>query len=418
MTTTKTTTNKYDVIVIGGGPAGMMTAGTAGARGKRVLLIEKNNQLGAKLRITGGGRCNITNHEPHLQTLLKHYGQAEKFLYSAFAIFGVEDTFAFFTTRNLPLVVQAGNRVFPQTEKAADVERVMEEYCSTNHVTILTNAPVAKIIAENRQITGIIAKGVTYTADSIVLATGGVSHRETGSTGDGFGWLRDLGHTVAAPTPSIVPIAVKDAWVRSLAGVTLAAMKVSFFVGDKKQFSKKGSLLFTHFGLSGPLILNSAKKISDLMHQGTVTGAIDIYPDKDFHILEQEILALFDANKNKSFKNLCKYFVPPGMAGAVLSLLDSSLQDKKVHSVTKDERKKIIHLLKALPFTVQGLMGYDRAVIADGGVLITEVDMKTMRSKKYSNLYITGDLLHVDRPSGGFSLQLCWTTGYVAGQNA
>lgn len=418
MPTSSTTTNNYDVIVIGGGPAGMMAAGTAGARGKRVLLIEKNNQLGAKLRITGGGRCNITNREPHLQTLLRHYGRAEKFLYSAFSIFGVEDTFTFFTTRGLPLVVQGANRVFPQTEKAADVERVMEEYCTSNRVTIITGSPVAKIITENGQITGVVAKGVTYTADSIVLATGGVSHRETGSTGDGFGWLRDLGHTVAAPTPSIVPIAVKDAWVRSLAGVTLATMKVYFFVAGKKQFSKSGSLLFTHFGLSGPLILNSAKKISDLLHQGTVTGAIDIYPAKDFHILEQDILTLFDANKNKTFKNLCKYFVPPGLAGAVLSLLDSALQDKKVHSVTKDERKKIIHLLKALPFTVQGLMGYDRAVIADGGVLITEIDMKTMRSKKYPNLYITGDLLHVDRPSGGFSLQLCWTTGYVAGQNA
>jgi len=409
---------KYDVIVIGGGPAGMMAAGTAGARGKRVLLIEKNKRLGEKLRITGGGRCNITNSNPHLSSLLKYYGKAEPFLYSPFDIFGVADTFEFFTSRGLPLKIEAENRVFPQTESAPDVERVMEEYCRDGGVEILSETPVEKIVALAGKVTGVVAGGKTYNAESVILATGGLSHKETGSTGDGFKWLKDLGHKIAEPTPSIVPIAVKEAWVKNLSGTSLELMKVSFLVDGKRQFSKTGRILFTHFGLSGPLILNSAKKIGDLLHQGKVIGMIDLYPAQDFHVLEQEILAFFDRNKNKTFKSICKEFLPAGFATTILSLLDSAVTEKRVHSITKEERKAMVHLLKGLPFTVAGLMGYDRAVVADGGVEIGEVDMKTMRSKKYANLYITGDLLHVERPSGGFSLQLCWTSGYVAGQNA
>ncbi len=408
----------YDVIVIGGGPAGMMAAGTAGARGKEVLLIEKNKKLGEKLRITGGGRCNIANNEPDIRKLLARYGKAEQFLYSSFAQFGVKETFDFFESRGLPLITEAGNRVFPKTERAIDVEQCMEKYCKDGNVTILTDAPVKRIIADGGLITGVVAKSMTYTADSFIIATGGMSHPETGSTGDGFAWLRNLGHVVADATPSIVPIAVKDAWIKSLAGVTLSNMKIQFFADGKKQFSKSGNVLFTHFGLSGPLILNSAKDIGDLLHSGTVTGTIDVYPKKDFSVLDQEIIALFDAHKNKTFKNFAKAFMPPGMSGAILSLFDESLQEKKVHSVSKEERKLIVHILKALPFTVKGLMGYDRAVVADGGIPVAEIDTRTFASKKYPNLYLTGDLLHVNRPTGGFSLQLCWTTGYVAGNNA
>jgi predicted Rossmann fold flavoprotein len=298
------------------------------------------------------------------------------------------------------------------------VERVMEEYCRDGGVEILSETAVEKIVARAGKVTGVVAGGKTYNAESVILATGGLSHKETGSTGDGFKWLKELGHKIAEPTPSIVPIAVKESWVKNLSGTSLDMMKVSFLVDGKRQFSKTGRILFTHFGLSGPLILNSAKKIGDLLHQGKVIGMIDLYPAQDFHVLEQEILAFFDRNKNKTFKSICKEFLPAGLSATILSLLDGTVTEKRVHSITKEERKAMVHLLKGLPFTVAGLMGYDRAVVADGGVEIAEVDMKTMRSKKYTNLYITGDLLHVERPSGGFSLQLCWTSGYVAGQNA
>ena len=412
------TTDTYDVIVVGGGPAGMMAAGAAGARGKRVLLIEKNKRLGEKLRITGGGRCNITNDEDDLRKFLSHYGKAEQFLYSSSSEFNKNDTFSFFTSRGLPLVVEANKRAFPHTHNATDVERVMEEYCKAGNVEILLGTPVEKILSEDGRITGVVAKGRTYTCKSLVLATGGASHKETGSTGDGFGWLTGLGHTVSDPTPSIVPLAVREGWVKSLAGITLEAMKIHFYVDGVKKFSKSGRLLFTHFGLSGPLILNSSKQVADLLHEGAVTAKIDVQPTRDFQALEKYILALFDEHKNKTLKNICKEFVPPGMTSAVLAFFDESLQEKKVHSVTKEERREIIHLLKAMPLSVKGLMGFDRAVVADGGLVLEEVDTRTMGSKKIPNLFVTGDLLHINRPSGGFSLQLCWTSGYVAGKNA
>lgn len=408
----------YDVIVVGGGASGMMAAGTAALRGKKVLILEKNKILGQKLAITGGGRCNITNAEYDTRLLLKKYGEAEPFLYSSFAQFGVKETFSFFEKKGLPLVVQARKRVFPHTERATDVKNIMIGYCTHPNIIIKTNISVDKILKKDGVASGVVAKGVTYTATSVVLATGGMSHPETGSTGDGFKWLQDLGHSIHKPTPSIVPLAVKDTWVKSLAGVSLSFMKISFLVDGKRAFSKTGKILFTHFGLSGPLILNSAKKVGDLLHTGEVTAAIDLYPDTEFDILEKKILSVFENNKNKKFKNIVKEFVPDGMTDAVLSLLPINFSDKKVHSVLKEDRKKIIHLLKAMPVTVVGLMGYDRAVVADGGVSLTEIDTKTMESKKVKNLYVTGDLLHINRPSGGFSLQLCWTTGFVAGDNA
>lgn len=407
----------YDVIIIGGGASGMMVAGTAALRGKKVLILEKNKDMGQKLAITGGGRCNVTNAEYDTRLLLKNYGEAEPFLYSSFSQFGVKDTFSFFEKRGLPLVVQARKRAFPHTERASDVKNIMITYCTHSNVVIKTNTSVEKILKKDSVVSGVVAKGITYTATSVVIATGGMSHPETGSTGDGFKWLQDLGHTIHKPTPSIVPLAVKDAWVKGLAGVSLSFMKVSFFVDGKRAFSKTGKILFTHFGLSGPLILNSAKKVGDLLHTGEVTATIDMYPDTEFDVLEKKILSVFENNKNKTFKNIVKEFAPDGITDAVLSLLPVSFADKKVHSVLKEDRKKIIHLLKAMPMTVTGLMGYDRAVVADGGVLLTEIDTKTMESKKVKNLYITGDLVHINRPSGGFSLQLCWTTGYVAGEN-
>ncbi|MES2203474.1 MAG: NAD(P)/FAD-dependent oxidoreductase [Patescibacteria group bacterium] len=410
----------YDLIVVGGGASGLMAAGRAAELGARVLLLEKNKKLGEKIKISGGGRCNITNAELDPRVLLRAYGKAEQALYSLFAQFGVKDTFSFFESRGLPLVVQARNRAFPKSEKAADVLQVLEGYMRKGNVVVKTSSPVTAVHHDKENITGVSVGKDTYRAAIYVFATGSVSHPETGSTGDGWKWLRTIGHTVRQPTPTIVPLATQEEWSKKLAGVSISGMKITFFMERKKAFTETGKLLFTHFGISGPLILNSAGRVADLLQDGSVTATIDVYPATDLGAVEKNIVAAFDANKNRTLKNVLKEFIPEGTTRGITVLLEHNGLDmsKQVNAVTKEERRKIARVLKALPLTVTGLMGFDRAVVADGGVPLSEVDMRTMRSKKAVNLYITGDLLDINRPSGGYSLQLCWSTGYVAGTHA
>ena len=403
----------FDVIVIGGGASGLMAATVAAERGLRVLLLEKNRELGKKVRISGGGRCNITNAEPDVRNLLKCYGEAEQALYAAFARFGVPETFDFFTTRGLSLVVEANQRAFPETKKAADVVRVFERSLNPAKVTVRTGATVTRVLSEGKRVVGVVVDGEVYRAGSYVLATGGVSHPETGSTGDGFAWLTDLGHTVVAPSPTIVPLATAEEWSHALAGKSVRA-KITFFVEGKKAFAETGNILFTHFGISGPTVLNAAARVADLLWKGSVMARLDCFPELDEGALDAVLLRHFDAEKNKSLRNVVRGMLP-GVATGILAALPTIDPEKKVHSVTKEERRFLVRSLKGLPLTITGLMGFDRAVVADGGVLLTEVDTKTMRSRLLENLFITGDLLHIRRPSGGFSLQLCWTTGYVAG---
>lgn len=427
----------YDVIVIGGGPSGMMAAGIAGEKGQRVLLLEKNERLGDKLKATGGGRCNITNAEEDKEVLLRHYGKAKDFLQSPFAQFGVADTFKFFESRGLPLVVEARKRAFPATQKAEDVFRVLQNFMKKGGVTVKTGAKVVKLIKDNdqkvigvilapRSLGGVGSAKEQYYAKNFIFATGGLSHPELGAAGDGFTWLRSLGHTVKESSPDIVPLAVREKWVKDLSGVSLSFMKITFFLDGVKKFSKKGKILFTHFGLSSPLILNSAREVKYLIQTGgIVTAQIDTCPDTDIGSLEKQVIKILDQNKNKTLKNVLPEISPDGMAPACLALLSNAGRPaskkldlaKKVHSLTKEERRVIVDLLKALPLTITGLMGFDRAVVSDGGVELAEIDLRAMRSRLHPNIYVTGDLLNISRPSGGFSLQLCWTTGYVAGRS-
>lgn len=409
---------KYDVIVVGGGASGMMAAGVAAEHGKHVLLIEKNAELGKKLAISGGGRCNIFNGEEDEHLLLSHYGDAAPFFYSAFNEFGLEESRAFFERIGVPTVIEARKRAFPTSQHAPSVVAALEEYLRRGKVEVRTNTAIARIKTENGRISSIVAQGFEFTAANYIFATGGVSHPETGSTGDGFDWLSELGHTVAAPTPTIVPLAAKEKWIHKLKGTTLTDAKITFFLEGVRKFSKKGNILLTHFGLSGPTILNLAGAVADLLYEGDVSATIDLFPTKDIGILDQELVALFDRNKNKLLRNTLPQIIPSGSVEVLLSLVPAINPDTKVHSVTKEERRMLIDLFKGLPVTISGLMGMSRAVVADGGVSLTEVDMRTMRSTRVNNLFITGDLLDITRPSGGYSLQLCWTTGHLAGLHA
>ncbi len=411
---------KDDVIVIGGGASGMMAAGRASERGLKVLLIEKNKELGKKLSITGGGRCNILNAEDDTKKLLENYGDASKFLHSSFAQHGMKDSMKFFEDRNLPIVVEARKRAFPESQDARDVTKVMKKYVTDHNVELKLNTRVQRFMIEDGEITGIKTNKGIFRAKNYILSTGGSAREDTGSTGEGVQWLKELGHTVHEPNPNIVPLTVEDEWVKGLSGTTLSFMKITFGSDRKKingRFSMKGKILFTHFGLSGPLILNSAYKVKQLLKHGHVKATIDMYPDTEVGTLRNRLLELFNVNKNKTLKNILKEFVPHGMTEGVLSQISPELQNMKVHSVGKDERNALADRLKAMPLTINGTMGMDWAVISDGGVDLKEIDMKTMCSKLHNNLYFTGDVLNINRPSGGYSLQLCWTTGWVAGSN-
>ncbi len=408
----------WDVVIVGGGASGMMAGVVASSRGLSVLLLDKNKQLGEKLKITGGGRCNITNNEPDIHKLLAVYGEGAPFLYTPFSVFGVKDTFDFFEKRGLPLVVQARNRVFPQTENAIDVFNVLHKDLLKNNVSIKNNCIVKSLSLESGKIKKVETNIGDFYGKSFVLATGGLSHPETGSTGDGYRFLKDLGHTVVEPSPDVVPISVKEDWVKNLAGVSLSFMKISFFLNNKKQFSKTGKILFTHFGLSGPLILNSSKKIKELLLLGEVKALIDIFPDTDIGDLEKRLIKIFDANKNKTLKNTLKEILPEGLSESFYSILNFIDLDIKINNIKKEDRRRIVDIMKAMPLTVDGIMGYDRSVVVDGGVVLKEINMKTMSSKLVENLFVTGDLLHLNRNSGGYSLQICWTTGYIAGISA
>ncbi|NTV44689.1 MAG: NAD(P)/FAD-dependent oxidoreductase [Candidatus Yonathbacteria bacterium] len=408
----------FDVVVIGGGASGLLAAGRAAECGKKTLLLEKNRTLGEKLLLTGGGRCNITNATYDTREFLAHLGKGTEPLFSTFAQFDVKDTFAFFEERGLPLVIEARGRAFPASQNAEDVLRVIERYARENGAIIRTKVKVTRILNTNGAIVGVETGKSVIGAGAVIVATGGLSHPETGSTGDGFTFLRTLGHSVEDPGADLVPIMVAEEWVKQLSGTSLSFMKMTVFANGKKAFSKKGKVLFTHFGLSGPLILNSARAIGELLKNTRVTIAIDAYPDTDIGALEKNIIHIFDTSKNKIMKNVADAIMPHGMADIFPMLFPSIPLDKKVHSVTKEERRLIVDTLKALPVTVTGLMGLDRAIVSDGGVPLDEIDTKYMRSRFYPNLYVTGDMINVNRQSGGYSLQIAWTTGYVAGSAA
>lgn len=415
---TKETQNEYDLIVIGGGPSGMIMAGRAAELGAKVLILEKNKELGSKLKITGGGRCNITNAEFDVRKFLDNFPQSKQFLFSPFAKFSSKDTFDFFEKKGLPLVIEARKRAFPKSQKAEDVFKVLERYVNSNKGEIRKGMPVVKINKENNKIISVETKnGEKHFAKNFAIATGGASASWTGSTGDGFKWLKKLGHTIQEPTANLVPLTTDERWVHKLSGIDLSFMTIRFIQKGKTQVKKTGKILFTHFGVSGPLIINSSFEVKNLLKKGSVTASIDMFPDTEENILDQRIVKLFNKNKNKVLKNVLPELLPKKVSEEILKLPDINLFDREINSITKEERKALVKKMKDLRFGISGTLGLEKAIIADGGIVLEEVNFKNMTSKIYSNLYLLGDVLNINRPSGGFSLQLCWTTGYVAGSD-
>ena len=410
----------YDVVVVGGGPAGMMAAGRAGECGASVLLLEKNPGLGKKLLISGGGRSNITNAEFDTAVLLKKYGARAKFLHSPFSQFGVKETLAFFEALGMETKVEAEKRAFPKSDTARSVLEALQKYMLRSGVTIKTKSEISTIAHGDGVYVLGLADKTSYTAKNIIVSTGGMSHPETGSTGDGFRFLGKLAHTIHKGNSALVPIATREAWGHEISGLAFTEARVSLFVDGKiadKATKNTGKILFTHTGLSGPLILNMSKRIGEAIEEGQVTLAIDIFPKEDRGALDRRLQALLQLNLNKKIKNVLKEFLPASLAGVALS--ENNINgEQEVNALRREERTKICAWTKEMIVTPTRLMGKDKAVVTSGGVDLTEIDMRTMESKKHKGLYVVGDVLDIDRPSGGYSLQLCWTTGFVAGTHA
>jgi len=408
----------YDVVVVGGGPAGMMAAGRAGERGLSVLLLEKNKGLGKKLLITGGGRCNVTNNKTDVRTMLSKYKSNDKFLFSAFTQFGVKETLEFFNSRGMATKEEDVGRIFPVSNTAKSVWDVLVADMKKGGVKIQTNMEVSAISIDSNT-KNIIIKTKDkneIVAKACVVATGGTSHPETGSTGEGFKYLKKLGHTIIENDFALVPVRLSDKWVKSLAGVTLKDIKLTIFQNKEKKMNAKGSMLFTHFGVSGPTVLNMSKDIGEFHKYGEVVLELDLFPKMDVSILRSELQKLLISESNKKIKNVLGKLVPTRFASVLLELagIDGEIAN---HSISTDSRKRLVEIIKAVPLHVSGLMGSDKAVISSGGVALEEVNFKTMQSRLIPNIYLVGDVLNVDRPTGGYGLQLCWTTGYVAGDS-
>ena len=417
------TENIYDVAVVGGGPAGMMAAGRAAELGARVILVEKNDSLGKKLLITGGGRCNLTNAEFDTRKFLEKFKDSDKFLFSTFSRFGIKETLDFFHRLGVETKIENEQRVFPVSDNAKTVFDALLKYLKKNKVEIILNSTVSDILISKEgknKISGIKLKdGKEILARRVIIATGGTSRPETGSTGDAYEWLRKIGHIVIEPTPSLVPIAVKDDWVKKLAGLSLANVKIATFQNGAKQETNKGKIIFTHFGLSGPAILNMSRSIGELLKYGEVIISLDLFPSEDYGALNLKLQELFKENHNKKFKNTLNALAPlaAGLVSAIVELSKIN-PDTECNSITREERLALVDILKNIPIRADKLLGAEKAIVSSGGVPLDEVDFKTMSSRLFPNLYLVGDILNIDRPSGGYSLQLCWTTGFVAGSSA
>ena len=402
-----------DLVVIGGGPAGMMCAFTAAQRGLSVVLLEPNDELGRKLRITGKGRCNVNNN-CDIKTFMANIPGDGRFLYSALNRLSPADTIAFFEGHGLPLKTERGNRVFPQSDNANDVANLMASLCKKQGVCI-RHTSAKQIITENGAVAG-VATGEGYLpCRAAAVCTGGLSYPLTGSTGAGYEFARNLGHTVSPLRPSLVPLVSPDAYCAEMQGFAPKNVTLSAYEDDKLIYRELGEMLFTHFGVSGPLVLSASAKMRK-MGSAVYRLSIDLKPGLDEKKLDARILRDFEKYANREFKNALGDLAGHSMI-PILVRLSGIPENKPVNTITREERKRLVALLKAFPVAVSGFRPIEEAIVTSGGVSTKEINPRTMESKLVSGLFFAGEVLDVDGYTGGFNLQIAWSTGYVAGNS-
>ena len=407
------------VIVVGGGAAGMFAAIAAAKNGHQVTLYEKNEKLGKKIFITGKGRCNITN-AADMEELFDAVVTNSKFLYSSFYGYTNQNVIDFFEDAGVPVKIERGNRVFPISDHSSDVIRALEREMKKVGVKVCLNTEVKSVEAEKDKFNKVVLKDTTtQTADACIVATGGLSYRSTGSTGDGFRFAENVGHKVTQCFPSLVPMETKEPWICELQGLSLRNVEAKILDGKKELYKDFGEMLFTHFGVSGPLIISASsymgKKFMDKNGQKKeLTLEIDLKPALTEEQLDQRVLRDFEENHNRQFKNAITKLFPTKLIPVMLELggIDP---EKKVNSIEKEERKQFVHLIKHFRMTLTGLRDYPEAIITKGGVNVKEIDPGTMESKLVKGLYFAGEVLDLDALTGGFNLQIAWSTGYAAG---
>jgi predicted flavoprotein YhiN len=438
----------YDFAVIGAGPAGMMAALHAAECGAKVTLLEKNRVPGIKLLMTGKERCNITSSESDVKKFISVFGKNGKFLMNALHRFGVRETIDFFHENNLSTKVERGGRIFPVSDKAEDVQQLFLKLLKKNSVILQTNCNIKKIVCKSNIIEKIITDSAEIKAHNYLISTGGLSYPKTGSTGDGYRWAREMGHKIIEPMPALTPVigilksncfsksqmklqpqdlllqarsqdrlAYSKKCIKELEGLSLKNVKVSVNQNGIKYDERFGEALFTSNGMSGPIILDLSKSIGALLAKGQVDLFIDFKPALDLDKLDKRILRDLDKHGKKAVKNLLLGLLPKKLVPVILHLTEID-PEKRASSVSKEERKTLRLYLKQFPLTVNSLHGFSKAIITAGGVCLKEIDPKTMRSKIVENLYFAGEIIDLDGPTGGYNLQVCWSTGFIAGNSA
>lgn len=407
-----------NVIVVGGGAAGMMAAIFAARNGQNVTLLEKNEKLGKKIFITGKGRCNITNAS-EIEDLFSAVISNPKFLYSGFYSFTNDQVIHFFEELGVATKIERGNRVFPVSDHSSDVIAALASEMQHLKVKVQLHCEVKELLINNeKEIKGVrLANGKKMTADAVVVATGGISYPSTGSTGDGYRFARNCGHKVTELFPSLVPMEVKEWYAKELQGLSLKNIEIHITDGKKKLYDEFGEMLFTHYGVTGPVILSASSIVGKTLEKKELVLHIDLKPALAEEQLDKRLLREFEANHNKQFKNAIDSLLPAKLRPVIIELSGIE-EEKKVHEITKEERLNLLRLIKDFHMTLTGLRGYNEAIITKGGISVKEIDPGTMESKLIKNLYFAGEVLDLDAVTGGYNLQIAWSTGYLAGISA